>query len=141
MAAGAAEAPTAWTTGTKQVLVIRVDFSDVPGEPISQQAAQLHALGHALVQVGGGAVAVLGDKAAEGGAPASGHPAEHCLAFHAIDSALEFTGTAAVKGSMATRFASLSSLAHFTMRRSQSHQSRQLSKCEGKPFVFSNSGR
>ncbi|WP_414664608.1 hypothetical protein [Horticoccus sp. 23ND18S-11] len=36
----AAEAPTAWTTGTKQVLVIRVDFSDVPGEPISQQAAQ-----------------------------------------------------------------------------------------------------
>ena len=35
----AAEVATAWTLGTKQVLVIRVDFSDVPGEPISQTAA------------------------------------------------------------------------------------------------------
>ena len=37
--ARAAEAATAWTLGTKQVLVIRVDFSDVPGEPMSQAAA------------------------------------------------------------------------------------------------------
>ena len=29
----AAGAPTAWTTGTKQVLVLRVDFSDLPGDP------------------------------------------------------------------------------------------------------------
>lgn len=35
----AAEATTPWTVGTKQVLVIRVDFSDVPGEPIAQQTA------------------------------------------------------------------------------------------------------
>ncbi len=36
----AAEAPTAWTTGSKKVLVIRVDFSDVPGEPLTASAAQ-----------------------------------------------------------------------------------------------------
>lgn len=29
----AAAAPTAWTTGAKRLLVIRIDFSDVPGEP------------------------------------------------------------------------------------------------------------
>jgi hypothetical protein len=36
----AAEPATAFTTGTKQVLVIRVDFSDFPGEPLSQAAAE-----------------------------------------------------------------------------------------------------
>jgi M6 family metalloprotease-like protein len=36
--ATAADAPVAWTMGTKQVIVIRVDFSDFPGEPLSQQA-------------------------------------------------------------------------------------------------------
>jgi M6 family metalloprotease-like protein len=35
----AAEPASSWTLGTKQVLVIRVDFSDVPGEPITQAAA------------------------------------------------------------------------------------------------------
>lgn len=33
--ARAADAATAWTTGAKQVLVIRVDFSDLPGDPRS----------------------------------------------------------------------------------------------------------
>jgi len=47
----------------------------------AQQAAQLHALSHfardiALVENGGM------------GAPPAGHPAEQCIAFHAIDSAL-----------------------------------------------------
>ena len=37
--ATAAEPATAWTLGLKEVLVIRVDFSDFPGEPISQAAA------------------------------------------------------------------------------------------------------
>lgn len=36
----AGDAPTPHTIGTKQVLVIRVDFSDVSGEPLSQAAAQ-----------------------------------------------------------------------------------------------------
>jgi hypothetical protein len=36
----AADAPTPWNTGVKQVLVIRVDFSDFPGEPMAQSAAQ-----------------------------------------------------------------------------------------------------
>lgn len=36
----AGEATTPWSVGTKQVLVIRVDFSDFPGEPMTQQAAQ-----------------------------------------------------------------------------------------------------
>ncbi len=31
--------PTAWTTGTKSLLVIRVDFSDKPGDPVAHQAA------------------------------------------------------------------------------------------------------
>lgn len=37
--ARAAEATTPWTIGTKQVIVIRVDFADFPGEPMSQAAA------------------------------------------------------------------------------------------------------
>lgn len=32
-------APRAWTMGTKQVLVIRVDFSDAPGEPVARDTA------------------------------------------------------------------------------------------------------
>lgn len=36
----AGAAPTPHTVGSKQVLVIRVDFSDFPGEPVSQAAAQ-----------------------------------------------------------------------------------------------------
>ena len=36
----AADAPVPHTVGNKQVLVIRVDFSDFQGEPISQAAAQ-----------------------------------------------------------------------------------------------------
>src|SRR5581483_10402081 len=36
----APDAPTAWTTGNKKVLVIRVDFSDLPGDPISLSSAQ-----------------------------------------------------------------------------------------------------
>ncbi len=48
---------------------------------IAQQAAQLHALSHlahdiALVENGGM------------GVPPVGHPAEQCIAFHAVDSAL-----------------------------------------------------
>ncbi len=48
---------------------------------LAQQAAQLHALSHlardiALVEHGGKSV------------PPIGHPAEHCIAFHAVDSAL-----------------------------------------------------
>jgi hypothetical protein len=35
----AGQAATAWTTGTKKVLTIRVDFSDFPGEPMARQAA------------------------------------------------------------------------------------------------------
>ncbi len=35
----AADAPTPHTVGTKQILVIRTDFSDFPGEPISEAAA------------------------------------------------------------------------------------------------------
>lgn len=31
---------TSWTTGTQRTLVIRIDFSDLPGEPISNVAAQ-----------------------------------------------------------------------------------------------------
>lgn len=53
----------------------------------SQQAAQTHALGHL-----GSALAAA--ARGEQGAPPVGHPAEHCLAFHAIDSAL--AGDAAV---------------------------------------------
>ena len=36
----APDAPTSHNTGTKQVLVIRTDFSDFPGEPLTQSAAQ-----------------------------------------------------------------------------------------------------
>jgi hypothetical protein len=36
----AADAPTPHTIGTKQVLVIRVDTSDFPGEPVTQIDAQ-----------------------------------------------------------------------------------------------------
>ena len=35
----AADAPTPHTVGTKQILVIRTDFSDFPGDPISEAAA------------------------------------------------------------------------------------------------------
>ncbi len=38
--ATAADASTSFTVGSKRVLVIRVDFSDVPGEPISVSSAQ-----------------------------------------------------------------------------------------------------
>ena len=31
----AADAATAWTTGVKQVLIIRIDFSDFPGDPVT----------------------------------------------------------------------------------------------------------
>jgi hypothetical protein len=34
------KAPFAWTTGTKKLLYIRVDFSDKPGEPISESQVQ-----------------------------------------------------------------------------------------------------
>ncbi|MCX7151027.1 MAG: hypothetical protein NT115_00500 [Proteobacteria bacterium] len=44
----------------------------------SQQAAQLHAMGHLGEEL---AAAAHGEQ----GAPPAGHPAEHCLAFHAID--------------------------------------------------------
>lgn len=36
----AADAPNAHTVGTQRVLVVRVDFSDFPGEPVSLAAAQ-----------------------------------------------------------------------------------------------------
>ena len=47
----------------------------------AQQAAQLHALGHA------------GDQLAQAhkGKPASSHPIEQCIAFHAVGSALTAT--------------------------------------------------
>jgi hypothetical protein len=55
----------------------------------SQQAAQLHALGHALSPAGSAiALAAADDVPGEKSVPATGHPAEHCLAFHAIDCAL-----------------------------------------------------
>jgi hypothetical protein len=38
--ARAADAPTPHTIGSKQVLVIRVDFSDFPGEPLSQTSVR-----------------------------------------------------------------------------------------------------
>jgi len=47
----------------------------------TQQAAQLHALGHLgsdLARMGRG----------DGGLPPQTHPAEQCIAFHAVDSAL-----------------------------------------------------
>ncbi len=47
----------------------------------TQQAAQLHALSHLgrdLARIGRG----------EGGLPPQSHPAEQCIAFHAVDSAL-----------------------------------------------------
>ena len=47
----------------------------------SQQAAQLHALSHLERNL---ALVLGGEKSA----PPVGHPAEHCLAFHAIDSVL-----------------------------------------------------
>lgn len=47
----------------------------------TQQAAQLHALGHL-----GRDLAQL--RRGEGSLPPSGHPAEQCIAFHAVDSAL-----------------------------------------------------
>ncbi len=47
----------------------------------SQQAAQLHAFSHVTHDL---AVALGGEKSA----PPVGHPAEKCVAFHAIDSAL-----------------------------------------------------
>lgn len=36
----AAEVGTSWTLGTKKILIIRVDFSDKPGEPVSVATAQ-----------------------------------------------------------------------------------------------------
>jgi hypothetical protein len=47
----------------------------------TQQAAQLHALGHL-----GRDLAQL--QRGEGNLPPPGHPAEQCIAFHAVDSAL-----------------------------------------------------
>ena len=47
----------------------------------SQQAAQLHGLSHLKREL---ALATGGEK----NAPPIGHPAEQCLAFHAVDSAL-----------------------------------------------------
>ncbi|MSQ50763.1 MAG: hypothetical protein EXR28_02625 [Betaproteobacteria bacterium] len=47
----------------------------------SQQAAQLHGLSHAKSDL---AAAMGGEKKA----PPAGHPAEQCLAFHAVDSVL-----------------------------------------------------
>ena len=49
---------------------------------LSQQAAQLHGLSHL-----GRDLAVL--KGGDKGAPPIGHPTEQCLAFHALDSALQ----------------------------------------------------
>jgi hypothetical protein len=58
----------------------------------SQQAAQMHALGHAMAPASAPAAAVAGALALSAGeeqnAPPAGHPAELCLAFHAIDSAM-----------------------------------------------------
>ena len=48
---------------------------------LSQQAAQLHAMGHLGNEL---AAAARGEK----GTPPTGHSAEQCLAFHAIDSLL-----------------------------------------------------
>lgn len=53
----------------------------------SQQAAQLHALSHLNRDL---AAAMGGEKKA----PPVGHPAEQCLAFHAVDSALPGTAPA-----------------------------------------------
>ena len=47
----------------------------------AQQAAQLHSLSHLKHDL---ARAAAGNK----GIPPVGHPAEHCIAFHAVDSAL-----------------------------------------------------
>jgi hypothetical protein len=55
----------------------------------SQQAAQVHSMAHLSGEL---AAAAAGGKST----PPAGHPAEQCLAFHAIDSALP--GTAPVPG-------------------------------------------
>jgi len=47
----------------------------------TQQAAQLHSLSHLKYDL---ARAAAGNK----GVPPVGHPAEQCIAFHAVDSAL-----------------------------------------------------
>jgi hypothetical protein len=51
---------------------------------LGQQAAQLHALSHLEI-------ALSGANAAGKGTPATGHPVEMCVAFHAVDSALPST--------------------------------------------------
>ena len=64
----------------------------------SQQAAQMHALGHAMLPAAG--IVAAGEIAALDGAeqntPPAGHPAELCLAFHAIDSAMPGVAVASI---------------------------------------------
>ena len=56
----------------------------------AQQAAQLHALTHLKYDL---AKLASGDR----GVPPIGHPAEQCIAFHAVDSALANSGVAIYK--------------------------------------------
>lgn len=71
----------------------------------SQQAAQMHALGHAMLPApttwtGAAAFVAAGEIDAPAGAeqntPPAGHPAELCLAFHAIDSAMPGVALASI---------------------------------------------
>ena len=72
----------------------------------SQQAAQLHAMGHVGSELAAAAQGEQSDKSA----PPAGHPAEHCLAFHAIDSAL-----AAITPAVAVQCAGVTPVAFFTL--------------------------
>ncbi len=64
----------------------------------SQQAALLHAMGHAMGSATGNTAGQSEDGFAfargEQNTPQTGHPAEQCLAFHAIDSAMPGGATA-----------------------------------------------
>ena len=69
----------------------------------AQQAAQLHALTHLKYDL---AKLASGDR----GVPPIGHPAEQCIAFHAVDSALANCGVA-----IEPPHVSLPAVAHFTL--------------------------
>ena len=61
----------------------------------SQQAAQMHAMGHVESELAAAARGERSDRGDTRSTPPVGHPAEHCMAFHAIDSALPGIATAA----------------------------------------------
>ena len=72
----------------------------------AQQAAQLHALTHLKYDLTKLAKLASG----EGGVPPISHPAEQCIAFHAVDSALANSG-----GALEPARISLPVVAHFDL--------------------------